>query len=171
MQTRCEKYNFLRENRQLSLLALLYLVLWCRTTWVANHTYYVAPSQVFMLLLECYTSFDDFLTLALGEMKSALCVVCISRNSLRKIRDGYGENKYHDLHLDTLTANIVEHEFGPRGSLIVNPPSSLNLYILAEFSRLEGTVRSNEVFEIGVDVEFMRVRGGVLRLAKLVDVP
>jgi hypothetical protein len=93
------------------------------------------------------------------------------KKQLCKTRDVYGENQYHDLHLDTLTANIVEHEFGTRGSLIINPPSSLNLYILAGFSRLEGTVRSNKVFEIGVDVEFMRVRGGVLRLAKLVDVP
>jgi hypothetical protein len=71
MQTRCEKYNFLRENRQLSLLALLHLALWCCATWVSNHTYYVTPSQVFVLLLERYTSFDDFLTLALGEMQSA----------------------------------------------------------------------------------------------------
>jgi hypothetical protein len=126
-----------------------------------------------MLLLERYTSFDDFLTLALGEMQSALHLACISRNSLRKSRtmDGYGENTYHDLHLDTLTANIIEHEFGTRGSLIVYPPSSLNLYILAGFSGLEATVRSNKVSEIGVDVEFMRVRGGILRFAKLVDVP
>jgi hypothetical protein len=173
MQTRCEKYNFLRENRQLSLPALLHLVLWCCATWVSNHTYYVTPSQVFMLLLERYTSFDDFLTLALGEMQSALHLACISRNSLRKSKtmDGYGENTYHDLHLDTLTANIIEHEFGTRGSLIVYPPGSLNLYILAGFSGLEATVRSNKVSEIGVDVEFMRVRGGILRFAKLVDVP
>jgi hypothetical protein len=173
MQTRCEKYNFLRENRQLSLLALLHLVLWCCATWVSNHTYYVTPSQMFMLLLERYTSFGDSLTLALGEMQSALHLACISRNSLRKSKtmDGYGENMYHDLHLDTLTANIIEHEFGTRGSLIVYPPGSLNLYILAGFSGLEATVRSNKVSEIGVDVEFMRVRGGILRFAKLVDVP
>jgi hypothetical protein len=173
MQTRCEKYNFLRENRQLSLLALLYLVLWCCATWVSNHTYYVTPSQVFMLLLERYTSFDNFLTLALWEMQSALHLTCILRNSWRKCKtmDGYGENTYHDLHLDTLTANIIEHEFVTRGSLIVYPPGSLNLYILAGFSGLEATVRSNKFSEIGVDLEFMRVRGGIVRLAKLVDIP
>ena len=173
MQTRCEKYNFLRKNRQLSLLALLHFVLWCCATWVSNYTYYVTPSQVFMLLLERYAPFDDFLTLALGEMQSALHLACISRGSLRKSKtmDGYGKNTYHDLHLDTLTANIIEHEFGTRGSLIVYPPASLNLHILAGFSGLEVTVRSNKVSEIGVDLKFMRVRGGILRFAKLVDVP
>lgn len=173
MQTRREKDNFLCENRQLSLHALLQLVLWCCATWVSNHTYYVTPSQVFMLLLKRYTSFDGFLALALGEMQSALGLACISRNSLRKskIMDGYDENTYHDLHLDTLTANIIEHEFGTRGSLIVYPPGSLNLYILAGLSRLEATVPSNKVSETGVDVEFVRVRGGILRFAKLVDVP
>jgi len=85
--------------------------------------------------------------------------------------DGHGERTHHNLHLDTLTANIVEHEFGTRGSLIVYPSGSLNLYILAGFSRLEATVRSNEVCEIGVDVEFVWVRGGILRFAKLVNVP
>jgi hypothetical protein len=85
--------------------------------------------------------------------------------------DGYGKNTYHDLHLDTLAANIIEHEFGTRRSLIVYPPASLNLYILAGFSGLEATVRSNKVSEIGVDVKFVRIRGGILRFAKLVDVP
>jgi hypothetical protein len=85
--------------------------------------------------------------------------------------DWYGESTYHDLHLDTLTANIIEYEFGPRSSLVVYPPGSLNLYILAGFSGLEATVRNNKISEIGVDVEFMRVRGGVLRFAKLIDVP
>ena len=126
-----------------------------------------------MLLLERYTSFDDFLTLALGEMQSALHLPCISRYSLRKNKamDGHGKNTYHDLHLDTLTANIIEHEFGTRGSLIVYPPGNLNLYILAGFSGLEITIRSNKVLEIGVNVKFMGVRGGVLRFAKLVNVP
>ena len=78
---------------------------------------------------------------------------------------------YHDLHLDTLTPNIIEHEFGSRGSLIVYSPGNLNLYILARFSGLEATVRSDKVSKIGIDVEFMRVRGGILRFAKLVNVP
>jgi hypothetical protein len=88
-----------------------------------------------------------------------------------KTMDGYVERTYHDLHPDTLTANIIEHKFGTRGSLIVYPPGSLNLYIPAGFSGLEATVRSNKISEIGIDVEFMRVRGGILRFAKLVDVP
>jgi hypothetical protein len=85
--------------------------------------------------------------------------------------DGYGENTYHDLNPDTLTANIIEYKFATRGSLVVYPPGSLNLYILAGFSGLEATVRSNKVSEIGVDMEFRRVRGGISRFAKLVDVP
>lgn len=108
-----------------------------------------------------------------GTGRNAVSLACSSRNSLRKIKttDGYSENTYHYLHLNTFTTNIIEHEFGTRGSLIVYPPGSLNLYILAGFSRLKATVRSNKVSEIGIDVEFMRVRGGILRFAKLVDVP
>ena len=172
LQARCEKYNFGRKNRQLSFYSLLHLALWRCATWVSNHTHYVTPSQMLMLLLERYYSFGYFLTLALGETQSALdkslpLVKVCAKQKIGRL----WQNSYHDLHLDTFTANIIKHKFGTRGSFIVYPPGSFDLYIFAELSRPEGTIFSNEVSEIGIDVKFVRVRGGILGFAKLVDVP
>jgi hypothetical protein len=67
------------------------------------------------------------------------------------------KNAYHDLHLDALAANIIKDKFGARGSLVVYPPCSLYLYILAVLARLEVGILSNKICKIGVHMKFMRV--------------
>jgi hypothetical protein len=75
----------------------------------------------------------------------------------------------HDLDLDTLGADIVEVQLVTGGTLGEDTASDANGNIGLLFALLETLIVLQELAEVGVDLELVRVGIGLLGLAQLVD--
>lgn len=75
----------------------------------------------------------------------------------------------HNLHLDTLCANIVEHQLVSRGTLVIDSSTKSDLHILLVLSRLQRIVLGDELAQIVVDVELVWIWGWVLGLTEFID--
>jgi hypothetical protein len=75
----------------------------------------------------------------------------------------------HDLDLDTLGADIVEVQLVAGGTLGEDTTSDANGNVGLLLALLEALVVLEELAEVGVDLELVRVGIGLLGLAQLVD--
>lgn len=75
----------------------------------------------------------------------------------------------HDLDLDTLSADIVEDQLATSGTLGVNTATEVDNGIGPLLALLETLVVLQDVAQVGVNLELVGVRVGLLGLAELVD--
>jgi hypothetical protein len=75
----------------------------------------------------------------------------------------------HHLDLDTFCANIIENQLGTSGTLSVDAATNANNDISLLFTLLETLVILQDVAQVGIDLEFVRVGVGLLGLAQRVD--
>jgi hypothetical protein len=73
------------------------------------------------------------------------------------------------LNLDTLISDIVEDEFVAIFALIVDSATNPNFDIFLMLARLERVIILDEIPEIVVDLELVRIRVWVLGLAEFVN--
>ena len=77
----------------------------------------------------------------------------------------------HDLYFLAIDLQNVEDELGAGGPTIHYPPCNPDLDIRSLLARLDLFIFLDELGEVAVDVEFVRVRVGVMALAELLDIP
>jgi len=75
----------------------------------------------------------------------------------------------HHLDLDTLCANIVKDQLGTGSPLGVDTATDANSDICLLFALLETLIVLQDVAQVGVNLELMRVGVRLLGLAQLVD--
>lgn len=75
----------------------------------------------------------------------------------------------HYLNLGPATSDVIEDQLRSRRSLDVDSAGDSNLHLLHLFTGLEMGVLLNELAEICVDLELMRVGIGILGLSQAID--
>ena len=75
----------------------------------------------------------------------------------------------HYLNLDSLGADVVEHELGSRRTFGVYPTSQPDFHLRQLLAGLDRLILLEELSKVGVDLKLMGIREWIFRLAKFVD--
>jgi hypothetical protein len=140
MQARSEQNNLRCEDGKLSFLALLDPGLGCSASRVANYANDVSTAQMFVLCFEWNASLRNLLSLG------------------------------HNLHLNSLSPNIIKYQLISCRPLVVDSPSYPYLNILARLPGLDRVIVLDKISDVVIDLELMRVWIGILGLSELVDI-